>query len=158
MAALMVLAVSCKKDKPTGNNTLVVDGVSRNIVEASVGRDDMNKGYYNIKLFLSDNSSVQIMLDGKTHLGKTIDLTKNDDPYSPGWYWVFVYFNIGISINADGSASTMSPVFSRGTLFSERLPDKNGNPVLHLELKDGEYDGHTVSMSFNGELVPYDSD
>ena len=157
MAVVIVLAVSCKQDTPTNNNLLVVDGGSMNIVEASICQNDLDNDHFYIKLCLPDQSWMRIVLDGKTHFGKTIDLSQNDAPDLWLWYWSIEYFNIdlGVSINSDGNPSSTLPPFTRGTLFSERLPDKNGNPVLHLELNDGEYDGHTISLYFKGKVKPY---
>ena len=154
LIALAALSVSCKKDKPVKYpGKLTVDGVARSIHYATIDEDDLPNGY-DIYLYFSDTDEddwMHIMLNGSKHLGKEIDLTKRDEG-SFGWYWVVGYYQ-GVDIYATGNKqSTASDVFSKGTLYSSRLEDEDGSPVMELELKDGVYEGHDISMHFKGKM------
>lgn len=136
----------------TGSNTIVVDGVSKSIVKASIDKDDLIKDHYDILLFLDEAPSewVQLQFDGDVHLGKTIDLTKGRNPQDEGWYWYLAFHN------AESIVFSANQEFSRcesGTLYTNRLEDENGSPVLEIAVKDCKIGDHTLSVYFKGILV-----
>lgn len=136
----------------TGSNTIVVDGVSKSIVKASINKNNLTSNHYNILLFLDEAPSewVQLQFDGDVHLGKTIDLTKESDPQDEGWYWYLAFHN------TESIVFSANQAFFRcesGTLYTNRLEDENGSPVLEIAVKDCKIGDHTLALYFKGSLV-----
>ena len=134
----------------TGGNTIVIDGVSKSIVEAVIDKKDMNSNHYDISLYFVKEppQMLHLQFDGGIHLGKTIDLTAGGyTPQGQSWYW---YIAVGNDIKANES----SKLCEGGTLYTSRLEDEDGCPVMELVIKDCIIDGHTLSLYFKGRLTP----
>ena len=103
----------------TDGNTIVIDGVSKSIVEAVIDKKDMNSNHYDISLYFVKEppQMLHLQFDGGIHLGKTIDLTAGGyTPQGQSWYWY-------IAVGNDIKANEGNNLCEGGTLYTSRLED-----------------------------------
>lgn len=147
--------------KKPGGGEIILDGVTMPITDTGIDEYDLNVGYYNIVLFVTETKGVKIMADKAYHDGNTIDLTKKEPKHDDGWYWSVECYNPNLIIDTYGEPGTPYPVFMSGTLSVKYLGSEDGKPVFEIVLKngkvkcEGEYgDGkeHTISLNYKGTL------
>ena len=163
LAALLALAVSCKKEDKVVNS-FIIDGVSKDIENIYLEKLCYTKDK-NYNIFVSvdgEEDNIQFMLDGESHIGKEVDLSKKDPEIHQGWFWVFDYYGNGFDIKADGEPVEQSDfprdTFESGTLLVKNLgEDKDGVPTLQISLKNGKVldtdeQPHSVEFNFKGKV------
>lgn len=160
------LASCSKSDNDTPDvpeapaNTIVLDGVTMPVTDAEIDEVKLNKGNYEIILFVSEKKGIEIMAGKEPHDGKTIDLTKKE-PKHDGWYWSVECYNPEKIFDTYGEPGNSYPVFMSGTLYVKHLGSEGGKPVFEIVLKNGKVKGegeygdgkeHTVSINWKGSL------
>lgn len=143
-------------------NNVVIDGITKPIISATIDKEDLNEDKYEINLILSEERKeyIQIMASKNHHDGKVIDLKSKEGKHH-GWYWSVEYHNNNEKIfDTYGEEISSYPVFISGTLYVKRLDDINGKPVVKIVLingkvkGEGEYgDGKEHTIAINWESV-----
>lgn len=121
------------------NAILVIDGVVKTIDSVKMDQSDFTgRDRYDIRIFLPDFETIQIMADKANHNGKKMDLTKYESNHD-GWYWAIIYENNGSTIfNTFGKESNAYPLFSSGTLYVKHTGTSNGKPVFEIRIENGK--------------------
>ena len=146
------------------NASLVIDGVVKTIDSVKLDKSDFTgSDRYDIRIFLPDFETIQIMADLENHEGRVLDLTKKEAAHR-GWCWVVKYStaNNGIIFDTYGSPEDNYPVFSSGTMYIELITiNGSGKPKFEIRINngrvkaegvygDGEY--HTIELYYKGVL------
>lgn len=166
-AGMILVSISgCRKENirpESPANTVTLDGKSKTVTKAGIDMVGLERGTYDIFLFLSEEENIIIQADKEHYDGKTIDLTKKEPYEEKRAFWIVEYYNPKKVIDTYGAESEW-PAFISGTLYVKRLEDDaQGKPVFEIKLEngkvkcEGEYgDGkeHTVSVYYKGSLEP----
>jgi hypothetical protein len=157
-AALLLMAVSCKKDE-NHKNSFKFDGVDA-IPEVSISKSEMEQGDYAILFaFSTHDTQKTLWLTCSSSLdGKTIDLTKGIASEAGSWQ-ISCYGEGGGSLFVtNGGGMLSNGWFQSGTLQVKKGEKGDGTVDFSIILKKGKTKGtidnndHTVEINFNGPV------
>ena len=148
------MVTSCGDDDDEGGgggktiNKVVLDGKELTVTNAEYFPDDLKHNDYDLYLYFSDGTELNIMLSGDKHDNQLIDMTKPETDLN-GWYWVFRY-EMDI-IYSKGDPTDPHPSEAGSTMKVKCLNKTTGE--FEVEFKVIK-DGHTMQGFYKGTFKP----